>query len=262
MSKAAIKLTVVPARGADADLALSDFLTQVGAVQQAIRQAYAPNDEALEICIVAVSMNSPITLALEPRLYGQPAEHVTATFISATKDAFQAGRAAKGLGRKFFDALHDLNGVVGKGVAKAIISTEADDVQIDLSTRDRFQSIFESDTITSGSIDGMLEAVNLHNKRNVCNLYPEVGASRIACRFTDDLFDTKVRPSLGKYVQIFGDLKYRWREPFPYEAQVSEIEVLDQDGLPNFADILGMAPNATNGKLSEEFVRERRHEWG
>src|SRR5690606_4181324 len=106
-----------------------------------------------------------------------------------------------------------------------------------------------------------LEAINVHGKQNTFALYPVVGASRISCKFDDALLG-QVRPALGKYVVITGELKYRWREKFPYEAKANAIKVLDDwEDQPSFTEILGMAPNATGGVPAEEFARKARLGW-
>ncbi len=257
-----VKLIVTPALGAADDVALSDFLTQVRATQVALEHSHGKLRDGLDIRIVGLSLNSPASITLEPRLTGVPFDELVSDFIRGAKAAILCGRAEVGFGRKFFDALKDLTSVLGKGVSKTALVVGDEEIDIGIEAKDKIEKLFEPDNLASGTIDGMLESVNIHNKINTCNLYPEIGAHRIKCKFTTSLFEAKVRPALGKYVQIYGDLKYRWREPFPHEASVADIEILaDLSEFPKLADIIGMAPDATGGVLSEDFVRESRDEW-
>lgn len=262
MSDGTIKLTLTPAQGVSDDVALADFLSQVEATRDALQAAYGRPEQELDIRIVGLSMNSPASITLEPRWRGAPVPAAVDAFAVGAKSAFLHGAADAGLPRRFFDSLKDLSRPIGAGVSTLAVVANNQRITVDVESRKRIDAVFEPDTTTSGVVDGMLESVNLHNKQNVCNLYPEIGAQRIRCRFTKDLFETKVRPSLGKYVKVYGELKYRWRDPFPYQVYVEDVEVLpDVEDMPTFAEILGMAPDATGGVPSEVFVSETRYDW-
>jgi hypothetical protein len=71
----------------------------------------------------------------------------------------------------------------------------------------------------------------------------------------------EVRPILGKYVIVTGAMKYRWREKFPYEARANRLEQVSESDQPYLPNLIGMAPNATGGERSEDFVKELRSAW-
>lgn len=50
--------------------------------------------------------------------------------------------------------------------------------------------------------------------------------------------------------------------PLTIETRQIEVEVLDPtEQLPTLSDLFGIAPGATGGKSSEQFVRELRDSW-
>jgi hypothetical protein len=203
-------------------------------------------------------MNSPATIVMNAVRDNNGSGNNLA-FFSGVEEITLSGKAPPHFTRNIFDVLKEFAGVIGRSVRSATIEVGNKSILIDLAARKRIESVFGSDTSLEGTLDGMLEAVNLHGKQNTFGHYPVVGANRVSCKFDEELL-SQIRPALGKYVAIKGELKYWWKEKFPYEAFVTKIEVLDDwDKQPSFLEILGMDPEATGGLPSEEFTRKERH---
>lgn len=253
-----VSVTIRPAGGDDHSLAASDFLKQIEALRQLL--ALSERMGSIDARIIRMHMNSPATVVMEAiRSDGGVAR--TIDFFSGIEAVVMGGVAPRDFDRPVFEALKDFASVVGKSVRSATIVSGGRTILIDVAARKRIDDVFGPDTSAEGMVDGMLEAVNVHGKQNTFGLYPIVGASRVSCKFDQALLPL-VRPALGKYVQIQGELKYRWREKFPFEALATKIEVLeDFNEQPSFNEILGMAPNATGGLPSEEFTRKQRYGW-
>jgi hypothetical protein len=258
MDENRVRLTIVPSGGDDGPLAASDFLKQVDALKKLVSLVQGGSVDAK---VVKLSMNSPAVIELEA---GDTEEGSKANLLSFFHDIFNVTHKAatpQNLTRDVFDLLKDFSSVVGRGIQRSIITTNYDEIVVDLMARQRIESVFGQDYTREGTIDGMLEAVNIHGKVNNCALYPIIGPSRISCRFDESLFK-QVRPALGRYVLVEGILKYRWRERYPFEAMINRIEVLPNwEDQPKFADVLGIAPDATKGAPSEDFVRAARNGW-
>ncbi|BBE34736.1 hypothetical protein [Sphingosinicella microcystinivorans] len=251
-----VSVVIRPSGGDDHSLSAADFIKQVDALRQLLALSEARG--AVDARIVKLHMNSPATVVMET--IGADDRPVDlSSFFRGIEAVVVGGQAPREFERPVFEALRDFAAVVGKSVRSATLEAFGRTILIDLEARKRIESVFGEDTSAEGTVDGMLEAVNVHGKKNTFGLYPIVGASRVSCKFEDDLL-AKVRPALGRYVIIEGELKYRWREKFPYEARATKIEVMDEDQ-PSFIDILGMAPNATGGLASEDFTRKVRHGW-
>lgn len=250
-----VTVTIHPSGGDDYPISASDFIKQVDSLRQLL--SLVGNPEGAETNIVKLHMNSPATVVMAP---SSTPMHMQRLF-EGLKLIANEGVAPSDFSRPVFDALKEFAAVIGKGVRASELNFAGMKILIDTAARKKIESVFGADTAATGSVDGMLEAINVHGKKNTFALYPIVGAARVTCKFDEELL-TQVRPALGKYVIIQGELKYRWREKFPYEAIATKIEIAeDWADQPSFTDILGMAPLATNNIPSEEFVKSVRHGW-
>lgn len=109
------------------------------------------------------------------------------------------------------------------------------------------------------TVDGKLEQINIHKNANTFKIY--TFASPVICKFPKNLLSS-VQGALGRFVSVSGECHYRPDADFPYKINVQEMEVLPPtEELPSLFDIRGIAPGATGGKSSEQFVRELREEW-
>jgi hypothetical protein len=105
-----------------------------------------------------------------------------------------------------------------------------------------------------GSISGRLDWINVHDNANRFYLYPRVGP-RISCSFAQ-----RVRPvvetAVGKYVRVYGRLKFHAGEDFPRDMdQITEVDMYEPDEtLPRFSDLRDIAPDATGGISIRDFV--------
>jgi hypothetical protein len=253
LDQARVSLTIHPSGGDDQPLNASDFLKQVDSLRQLLTMSAAGGEEPR---ILRLQMNSPATVVLEAA-----ARNDIGPFFNGLREIALKGTAPEVFDRPVFEAFRDFAGVIGRGVRTAVLETYDYQIEIDVAARRNIESVFGADTSSEGTVDGMLEAINIHSKTNTFALYPVVGAARVNCKFSDEMLPL-VKPALGKYVVIQGELKFRWRERYPHEARAVKIEILpDWDEQPKFEDILGMAPLATGKVPSEEFVRNIRSGW-
>lgn len=250
-----VSIVITPTAEALGSLAASDFIKQVDALRELLALTGAANANPPRI--TKLEMNSPALVVFEAQ--APPARFEQ--FFADIEAVALRGEAPHHLSREAFDTLKSFSSAVGKSVSKAEIRIPGRSIIVDLAARMRIDAAFGPDTSAEGTVDGMLEAINVHGKKNTFALYPVVGASRITCKFDESLL-AKVRPALGNYVEIRGELKYKWRDKFPHEAVATDILILPTwDQQPSFLDILGMAPEATSGEPAEEFTRKVRHGW-
>lgn len=250
-----VSVTISPSGDGKDRISASDFVKQIDAMRELINLSGAEPDTAPQI--VRLEMNSPALVVISS---AAPA-HQFEKFFSDLEDVACRGIAPPYLSRNAFDTLKEFASPVGRSIRSTTIKTKGREIVIDMAARKRIDGAYGADTSSDGTVDGMLEAINVHGKINTFALYPLVGAKRITCKFDEPLLAT-VRPALGQYVQIHGELKYRWREKFPFEALASKISVLPSfEEQPSFEDIIGMAPHATGGLTAEEFVSKVRHGW-
>jgi len=124
------------------------------------------------------------------------------------------------------------------------------------------EELLGEDEIMEESMNGMLEMLNLHGKRKRFRIYPQVGPQKVNCYFPRRLEEQAIL-GMNRYVNVEGKFKYKRRFPYPYEVQVTGLEIYpDQETLPSLKELCGIAPNATGGLSAEEFVRRiRDNEW-
>lgn len=259
MSASRVKLTIHPSGGDEKDVLAGDFLKQVTALRDLVLLSVT-DGAAVDTKIVGLSRNSPAAIEIAPFWKADSKPIGMASYFESIGVVLDKGLAPRNLGRPVFDALKEFVSVIGKGVRTATLQVGDQIVEVNAEAKRRVEDVFEPDYSAEGSIDGMLEAVNIHGNRNQFALYPVVGPSRVTCFFTQDMFG-EIQPALGKYAIVNGELKYRWREKFPFEARVIAIETVDEADQPNFDTIRGLAADATRGKPSEEFVRDIRSGW-
>jgi hypothetical protein len=218
-----------------------------------------PSD-AVETRIVGLSRNSPACIELEVYRKHDDAPVLVDGFFESIKAVADDAVAPRQFGRPVFNALKEFVSVIGHGVRASTLTVGDHVIEVEHQARQNIERVFEPDYTASGSLDGMLEAVNIHGKRNLCALYPVVGPHRVNCYFNDGLFG-EIQTALGKYVLMNGELRYRWREKFPYEATIETFEAVNEADQPRVDEIIGLAPEATNGLSSEEFVSQIRGAW-
>jgi len=120
------------------------------------------------------------------------------------------------------------------------------------------EAILGEDIKSDGSIAGFLDVVNVHEK-NRFYIYPLVGPKKIVCEFPSEMLDT-VRKALKSYVSVAGTLRYKKQETFPHQVDAKEIEIYpSEEELPTLESLRGMAPKATGGLGSVEFIRKIRN---
>ncbi|HEX3526235.1 MAG TPA: hypothetical protein VH988_04140 [Thermoanaerobaculia bacterium] len=136
----------------------------------------------------------------------------------------------------------------------ALEGLPADDGQV------READFLRDQWVHQGFIRGKLEAINLHGSANVFEIYPHAGPSRVNCHFPSVLVKEAVG-AVNRYVEIHGTLRYRTNDSYPFAVEVSRIVTLeDEEDMPTFDELLGSAPNLTDGTPAEDWVAHRRLE--
>ncbi len=252
LTKNKLSMVIHPLQGDEANLTVASFTTSVDALRKVAGKFHCK-----DLRIVKLSSNSPVTLTVADAIPEVPSLEM---FITGLDDFKNTGEIPIAWGRAVIDSVLDLLAPVGKSVARFSISTDKKSLEIDAKYKVAFENKIQRDFSAVGSVDGMLEAVNIHGKKNTVALYPVIGNSKIALTFDDQLLE-KIKQFIGFYVEITGELVYRWRDKHPYAGTISGIEHINEDGLPTFSDLFGLAPNATKGVPAEDFITSIRSEW-
>jgi hypothetical protein len=211
----------------------------------------------------SVSYASPLTIELEPRPIGRrrASAQLIVESLGRVSDALRSGGDLREFDAGLLEDMRSLAQPVGKQVQA--ITMFFDGAKLDFTPQmamcvDRALAVADE---CAGSIEGMLEQINIHAGANTFHIYPEVGPRKIACRFPPRLHDDAVS-AVGRKVEVFGTLRYRARADWPHEISVTGIAAYPAEvDLPQWEELRGMAPDATGGLRSDVFVRNLRDGW-
>jgi len=213
--------------------------------------------------IVELSYRSPIRVVIEPqplpnRPYVGPA--ILASLERVTT-ALANGDDLAGLDADLLEDIRGLTRPVGKAIKSAALVFRDKTFELTQTVGSKVDHALAVDEECEGSIEGMLEQINLHQGANIFYIYPEVGPRKVTCKFPTKLHDDAIA-AVGRRVEIFGTLHYRLGASFTHQVAVSQIEIFPPDSeLPDWDDLRGRAPDATGTLSSEAFVRELRDGW-
>jgi len=213
--------------------------------------------------IAALSYSSPIRVVLEPQpIPNQP--YVGPAIVESLERVTAALANGDDLSGVDADLLEDIRGLtrpVGRTVKSAALLFRGHIFDLTPTITGKVEKALAVDEECEGSIEGMLEQINLHHGANVFHIYPEVGARKVTCRFPARLHDEAIA-ALGRRVEVFGTLHFRIGASFPHQIAVTQIEAFPPESeLPDWEDLRGRAPDATGALSSEAWVRELRDGW-
>ena len=254
--------------GDEGHLRLSEFIRELESIRAALKQTerlFAGTEESsVYYRVVDLSHNSPAMIALEPT----PVHHtVDPTIIAGTVGSFfsnlrqivEKNQLPKGIDLAALEAYRDIGTMLDRHISQITISGMDAEIQIGKSFNSKVVEIIGPDEIIEGSVSGRLEWINIHNTGRF-HIYPIVGAKKVICDFPETL-KGKVKVAIDQEVEVFGGLRYKRMERYPYAVTVSDLIVLPDDSeLPMLCELRGIAPNATDGQSPADFVESMRHE--
>lgn len=261
-----LTLTIEGFANDDGHVLLSAFLHEVQAFVSVIARAdtLASGGKAtIRARVVDLKHQSPavITVELLPRNAAIDTRARVAAAIIETQKIIDDPDAMGDRGRPLLRAMSELTSPVGRQVKSAMLTVGDDHLPLTEELRHKIALALAPEETSFGTIEGRLEAINLHDAANVFYIYPAVGPTRIKGRFPSDQRERAVA-SVDRNVRVNGTLKYKAKAPFPHEVEVIEFEPLPRDEeLPTMGDLYGIAAGATDDLTSEDFVRRVRDGW-
>lgn len=244
---------------------LKTFMSQIQSLSHAISKLDRDaNSEGgiTKFEIAELSYSSPVRVGLEPQIAaGSQAGHRILAGLHSFADALSTGKDLSGYDFDVLEDFHKLASPVGRRVKAAALLINGVTFDLTREFATRAQEALATVEECEGAIDGMLEQINIHHSANTFHVYPEIGPKKVTCKFPSKLYDDAVA-AVGRRVEVAGILQYRAGADFPHQVAVSEIDIYERiEELPDWDDIRGLAPDATGGLSSEEFVRELRDAW-
>lgn len=259
-------------RGAASDgehVRLGEFLSQLRALQVALVSTERIISRDEKPCtyykVVDLSHSSPATVVLEATPYKRAAnlsEEVVKKFFIGLKQIHETGLVSDEYDRSTLETYKGLTETLRRNVTEIRLSTANYQIAITSEFAARIEHLLGSEVMREGSIDGMLEAIYLHNKANKFYIFPSAGPSKVVCHFPDEKMQDAIG-AINRYVCVTGRMKFKERGFFPHEVEVAEMKVHPHESeLPTLGSLQGLAPDATGQMDSVTFVRSVRNAQG
>ncbi len=254
----------------DQHVTLDEFIRQLTFFLQALHQTDSHLSKvdfaSTYYQVIDLRHSSPAFVAIRAHPVQNMADQ-SSTILSTFFNEFSAIEHTKQvpqyIERSLLESFRNVVLPLGKQkVSDLTVLYQEQSLQLSASTMHYLDAVLAEEAMDEeGSISGMLEEINIHAGTNSFRIYPKIGPRKVICHFPKHLMDQAIN-SINRHVNIYGKLKYKARERFPYEVVVFDIEVYPPDEeLPTLDDLRGIAPNATQGVSSEEFIRNIRVEW-
>jgi hypothetical protein len=243
---------------------LGDLIQQLERVLNALKQTeriVAGREGVLYYRVVDMKHDSPATITLEPaprrpEVDPQVVSGTVERFFGNLRQIGSRGRVPADVDVEALEAYRDLGATLKRKVSKVkLINSEAS-IDINQEFQETITEIIGPDEIIEGSLSGMLEWLNIHNN-NIFHIYPPTGPKKVNCYFEPDK-KHEVIAAIDRHVRVYGRLRYKRRDNFPYAMDAEEIEPLPPDDeLPTLASLRGIVQNTT-GMSAADFIRSLR----
>lgn len=254
-------------KGDSGDLRLDAFLEELEALKIALRETErlaSGREPSLYFTIKRLTKNSPAVIELEAtstaedeRSKPQFASHVVRNLTGNLRVIGTRVRPRK-MDMATMIAYEDLTKPLVRHGLQVLVKSGKNSVRINQDFKDAIRAVMGEDEVSYGSISGRIEGMTTHS-RNVFRLYPIVGPSRVLGFFTKRK-RAKFTAGMDKYVTVWGTVKYKTWDNYPYEINAEDIEVHDETPAPSLLDMRGMAPQATGVLTARDFVDDLRDE--
>lgn len=248
------------------ELRLDDFLGELEALKVALRETerlMSGRDPSLYFTIKRLSKNSPTFVELEAESAAEDdrSEPRFASFVVRrfTTNLTVIGRRKRP--RKIdvptLAAYEELTRPIEKNKVSVTVRTADQSVTINQEFREAIRAVIGEDEISYGSLSGRIEGMTTHS-RNSFHLYPRIGPPRIMGFFRNKN-RARFAAGMDQYVTVWGQVKYKTWDKFPYEILADDIEVHGVEA-PSVLAMKGVAPNATGNLTVQEFLDDLRDE--
>ena len=243
---------------------LNVFLTELQSLAAALGRVSREAGEgkvATVFNVEELSYNSPARVVIAPAPQSEFLASLVMQRFEAVAEAVTTGGDLDSFDADLLSDIRALAKPVGNQLKSATLLINGSEFELTSEVTRRVDKALEIEEECIGSIEGLLEQINIHEGANTFHIYPEVGPRRVSCHFPNALLDDAIF-AVGRKVEVSGVLKYRHAASFPHEVAVTGIDAFQPDDeLPTWDDLRGRAPDATGDLSSEAFVRELRNAW-
>jgi len=250
------------------DLRFNIFIQQLDLIKKALSetQKLLSATQKTFIKVVDLEHNSPAQIVVEitsekagDEIVGR---QVANKFINSFEE-IEKGKYPENFTYDTFVAYKNIVSLKEKNKLREIKIFRNGNVPLNLDdTSKKIEKIMGKDQYELGSYTGFLDWINIHNQ-NILYIYPTSNLPKLKCTFSKKIKDDVIR-SIGRYVTVYGEKVFKPAVPgfAPYEMKITNIKIhREKEDLPKLSDFIGIAPNITGNKSSEDYIRDIRDEW-
>jgi hypothetical protein len=247
---------------------LDDFVEEMQKLKTALRETerlVSGREPTLYFRIRRLQKSSPVQVTLEAVSEaeddrGEPkfANYVVRSFTTNLRVIDRRKRLPQKIEYPVIQAYKELTAPAEQHRLEVEIAAGNRKVVLNRQFRETLDRLIGSDEYGYGALSGRIEAMNLHGKRRFW-LYPVVGPSRVSGTFPP-MQRGRFTAAFDKYVTVYGRLRYKTWDKYPYAIAADDIRTHDQEG-PRLIDLKGVAPGATGEVGSREFIDRLHDEW-
>jgi hypothetical protein len=265
-----ITIQIVGEKTDKQDVRLNDFIEQLKDIKKALFEnelaVTGKNAPTLDYKVVDLRHSSPATVVLEPiPIEGlapsnpQFVTHVVGEFATELRSIKNQGTLPREPELSRLLAYQKIGLRQDNRISKVKIAVGGRVVTIDERFKKKLQAIVGPDEFAEGSIDGMIEIVNIHNT-NRFYLYPPIGPKHVTGTFRPSL-RSKIKDAIGNFVTVKGRLRYKVWSQYPHGIAAEDIDIHEPDSqLPTLSELRGAFAGSTGNLNSVQFVDQLRNE--
>jgi len=213
--------------------------------------------------IADLSMNSPPRIVLDPRPVDRKTDrrHIVVGGFVAGLQSVGRGETPDYYDRPMLEKVREIASGVSRRRVRTEIGYQQASAEINHIFERRIVSILSRAERAFGTVEGRMEALNLHASSNLCAIYPIAGPRKVVCHFPDHLRD-QVKDGIDKFVSVTGMMSYAFRDRFPRYIEARNLNILDdREDLPTLDELRGIARDAFGDEDSADLVNQVRDGW-
>lgn len=254
----------------DGHVRLDEFIEELGAIKAALKETeriVAGKSNVVYYRVVDLKHTSPASVRIEgvspKREFQHVPRRVFRRFTTSLRMIQRRHVAPRDFDLQALEAFKNISTPMRKHMRRVVVidDDKKRKAPVNQEYDDALRKIIGYDQKERGSMMGRLDALNVHLKNNSFTIYPVIGPPKITCKFRSDLRQ-KVLDYAGHYVRADGWVIYKSQGKFPHAMEVQDLEDFPPDKATKFSELRGLAPDATGGERSEDFIRRMRDgEW-
>ena len=253
-------------------LRLGDFLAQLRALRESLnsvnRVLERLSDSRIYYRIVDLSHAKGARVVLEPvteegnRENQEDIQSLHDRFFQELTAISENTAPSEEIDNEALKSFQKLVEKKGRSFSTATLHNSAATVKLDDTFKERVTTLINREFYSHGSLVGQLGKINVHGRHQNFWIFPELGASKVLCKFATPDVKEKAKAAIERIVTVRGRKYYRPNANFPYRIDVLELDpIADNETRKPLFELGGIAPNATGGKSAIDFITDLRDEW-